>query len=460
MKNILVFLIAAGSIMMQSCSSSIFLNSEIYPHTVVLDGDGKSKKIACPNAEEDYSFDKHVNAIMKGIQKSKKREILIYVHGGMKTISESVAETNEQIPIILNSSDYYPIYINWDSGFFSCYLEQLLFIRNGEYAPVFGPLSTPFYLLADLGESLFRLPVNLGKQMYEEITHKPMKKSDNLETMRAAHAFPVTISQNRFEENSPNPVPAVLSYLSNGVTKVTGTILVDAFGRRACKNMIRRTSQLFRPEEQFKPAGSRTIPGEIPQSNDGMAILMEKLMKITTSDSNYSITLIGHSLGTMVLNHIIENYSELPITNIIYMGSACSLEEFNSFIIPYLKRPDRKKSKFFNLCLHPELEFQEKMMAEMAPKGSLLEWLDNYLNDPEDFMEMTTGRYENIVRADLLIPMDIQDRIIIKVFGARENEPVAHGDFNDTRFLFWEEDFWQLKNPAEDDDNLMTFHAN
>ena len=179
MKNILVFLIVGAAIVLQSCTSSVFLKHEVYPHTIVLDGEGNSEEIEVSNSDQDYSFEQHVDSIMKGIQKSINKEILIYVHGGMKTISESVAETNEQIPIILEQSDYYPIYINWDSGFLSCYTEQLVFIRNGGYAPVFGPLSAPFHLLADVGEALFRLPVNLGKQVYDEITHKPIRKSVN-----------------------------------------------------------------------------------------------------------------------------------------------------------------------------------------------------------------------------------------------------------------------------------------
>jgi len=124
------------------------------------------------------------------------------------------------------------------------------------------------------------------------------------------------------------------------------------------------------------------------------------------------------------------------------MGAACSLREFEEVILPYLKRPDRLETRFYNLCLHPDMEFGEKMMGEMVPKGSLLEWLDNYLNDPDDLMDMTAGRIENIVNINNLIPEDLEQRVVIKVFGPGRNKPTMHGEFNDTNVTFWNKKFW------------------
>src|SRR5207248_2999500 len=93
------------------------------------------------------------------------------------------------------------------------------------------------------------------------------------------------------------------------------------------------------------------------------------------------ITLVGHSMGAIVCNRIVGGYPELKFKDIVYMGAACSVREFQANVVPYLV--NNRHTRFYNLSLHPQCEAgeislsQPKIKFDIAPRGSLLVWLDN-----------------------------------------------------------------------------------
>ena len=73
---------------------------------------------------------------------------------------------------------------------------------------------------------------------------------------------------------------------------------------------------------------------------------------------------------------------------------------------------------------------------DLTPRGSLLEWIDNFLSDPKTEADLTLGKWDNIILASHLIPLDVLSRVVLRSFnaGTRE-EPQHHGDFDE--FDFW-----------------------
>ena len=114
MAKYLKIIILFSAILLQSCASGLFIKKEIYPHTMLLDGNGSSLQIESDALSGPYNMDQHIDSITTGIEQSEQKEIMIYIHGGMKPIEESLAETEEQIPLINQEGEYYPIYINWE----------------------------------------------------------------------------------------------------------------------------------------------------------------------------------------------------------------------------------------------------------------------------------------------------------------------------------------------------------
>lgn len=81
-----------------------------------------------------------------------------------------------------DAEDYYPILVNWESGMLDPYADHLFRIRQGKEAPVLGPLSAPFYLLADVGRAVFRYPVTMGFQIYRGLTPVPVPSQTEVAT--------------------------------------------------------------------------------------------------------------------------------------------------------------------------------------------------------------------------------------------------------------------------------------
>ena len=71
------------------------------------------------------------------------------------------------------------------------------------------------------------------------------------------------------------------------------------------------------------------------------------------------------------------------------MGAACSIDDFTTSALPYLQR--YPETQFYNLSLHPVAEVGEINLADLPPRGSLLVWLDNFLEHPVTEQERTLG---------------------------------------------------------------------
>ncbi len=132
-------------------------------HVVLVNHSGQSLYLTGPKARKPEStndFDQHLAAITKAIATDTNciapdgtRQILIFVHGGLNTYNQSLTRANEITPKI-SAAHYYPLFVNWDSGLKSSYLEHLFLVRQGEVEPVWGPVTFPLYFVADVGRAV------------------------------------------------------------------------------------------------------------------------------------------------------------------------------------------------------------------------------------------------------------------------------------------------------------------
>ena len=124
---------------------------------------------------------------------------------------------------------------------------------------------------------------------------------------------------------------------------------------------------------------------------------MQSLDDLMAADpsNHYAITLIGHSMGTIVANEMVLTHPNLCYSNIVYMGAACNVSDFANAVIPCLERDTN--AHFYNLTLHPIAEAREAQWnyLDLTPRGSLLEWIDNFLSNPRTVPERTLGKWDN-----------------------------------------------------------------
>jgi len=102
-------------------------------------------------------------------------------------------------------------------------------------------------------------------------------------------------------------------------------------------------------------------------------------------------------MGTIILNRVARD-TKIDFANIVYLAAACSIEDFSTSVLPYLR--EHTNTRFYSLSLHPVAEAGEwyLLAGDLVPRGSLLMWLDNFLMNPVTEQERTLGRWRNLLR--------------------------------------------------------------
>jgi pimeloyl-ACP methyl ester carboxylesterase len=251
-----------------------------------------------------------------------------------------------------------------------------------------------------------------------------------------------------------------------GALKLVSAPFVDMAGKASWGNMRRRTKTLFYRPEDFDERRDSVRRGRCPGSEDAtpepgfgtgaLTRLLDALVAAQDERSRaFRFTLIGHSMGTLVLNEIVKRYGDLHFEHIVFMGAACSFKDFQDSIVPYLEQSQRNGSscQFYNLCLHPAAETNERAAWNTVPRGSLLDWVDRYAAEPETPLDLTMGKWNNVMRAlRTLSSLDegVLARIHVTGFPYTDGAPVEHGDFNDAERRFWRPAFWDRADEHEE----------
>jgi pimeloyl-ACP methyl ester carboxylesterase len=165
-----------------------------------------------------------------------------------------------------------------------------------------------------------------------------------------------------------------------------------------------------------------------------------------------AITLIGHSMGVIVVNQILRNFPDLPYRNIVFMGGAASVRDTLIALGQVTRDEPRPGPRFYNLSLHQLAEANEVSYFGAVSKGSLLEWVDRMYTTPATFADRTVGKWLNAVMAygDFL-PLEERLQMSFKRFGLSCAEPLKHGEFDEyerrpgcaePRTPYWHPAFW------------------
>ncbi len=463
--------------------------ARILPHAVFVNNDGEALEARVgrgsrPMTEEEQRA--QLRGMMEAIRTDTasvvngRRQVLIRIHGGLNKLNGSLDKSLHMRDSMMAdpSTRYYPIFVNWESGLRSTYLEHLLFLSRGERRP-WRPVLFPVYLAADMGGAVARAPLTWARQFSNGA------KDGFRNTLRAApdttllpgeapgrfsgadsslleaqtHAWgsagpagDTTLKISRFGYRR-SPGEAVLHHGSSiglSLVPVKGLemVLLDGAGRPAWDVMHRRTALMFRDVEQFGELRDEAAGYAAPRG--AVAVFLDELERAIREDSAtaYDITVIGHSMGAIVANEMIRTRPGLPWRNIVYMAPALSVREFETGTLPYLESHD--SAYFYLLTLHPWAERREAQFARLVPYGSLLEWIDGYFAHPETPLDHMLGKYENATRMAFLFRPEVRGRIHVKAFGYNDGTgcgrngalPYQHGQFNDLNVPFWHPEFW------------------
>jgi pimeloyl-ACP methyl ester carboxylesterase len=172
------------------------------------------------------------------------------------------------------------------------------------------------------------------------------------------------------------------------------------------------------------------------------------------------VILAGHSMGAIVVNRILREYPDLPVVRVQYLAAAASLADVESSVVPVLRR--RPDATFEHATLHPYAEAGELQnprpvgyLADVfVPRGSLLEWIDNYFENSRSPFDRRAGKWRNVALGLHVFPDSVRARVTVKAFGVGDpldrgtrfaREPAKHGSFGDPDLRFWCRDFWAVR---------------
>lgn len=169
------------------------------------------------------------------------------------------------------------------------------------------------------------------------------------------------------------------------------------------------------------------------------------------------LSLVGHSMGAIIIDHLLRFAPNLEVRNIVFMGAATSVEDYRDTVDAYLDRHNGDGNlalgpRMYHLVLHPMAESTERNLLDLAPRGSLLVWIDNYFTEPISPLGRRVGRFSNVVPELRFAAKEIRNRIHLKVFRLERKlgcwNPRKHTDFG--RFPFWDERFWDPDTPTDE----------
>lgn len=440
-------------------------------------------------------------------QVEEVRKVTIVVHGGLVTNTTNLQISREVAPL-MRADGHYPVFIAWQSNLGGSLFDSHFKIHNGQNRGIgLWSAMAPFKFAGDVVDGMMHLLPNLYSHFNREMIRgatpfrEPDKKADaNYAALRwkfedcrgSEDCDAIAISKGPWawtteegtRSSDQNFVFTVLI-----PTKIATMPLIDGLGTSAWDAMLRHVHIAFRHEDgksvaskwEGWPENARVImkdgsrcPPEEPVVADtraerqwggagAVSLLMRRLqreMRCTPDEISWEVNLIGHSMGAIMVNEILRQFPDIPFSNVVYLASAATLDDYEMSALPYLlrHREAEKPPHVWHLTLHPFAELRETYGFGMLPSGSLLVWIDEFLADPIHFRERTAGRYENLMMVLPYTPLKIRPLIHVRTFGVGErinySDPQNHGGFLLRTNLteqpsFWSKEFWMPDGPEE-----------
>jgi pimeloyl-ACP methyl ester carboxylesterase len=436
----------------------------------------------------------------------KRVKLMVYVHGGLNTFGDTDDRVDSAARIMSDTLDWhYPVFLSWPSNGPGAWAENTFRIREGRKTKSawLGIATSPFLIISDIlgfvanypsilyfqianekdrmvsvarGEERKRAPFlrDLQSTIWSDADAKYCSYAlRDSEAMKSATYWkvcgygPVPVGDHIVANRSQAHKGGLRTYFRAGVSVVTspfrftlGTLYHGTIGVSAWDNMKRRTRNVFLPPFLFdsheRGRGNVGMPG-----GDFFPMLLDHIRK--DRQHIWEVTLVGHSMGTIVLNQTLTMHQKQwlesgALTDIVYMAAASTIEDGIGAVTPILRGlPDADSSgnappapTFYNLTLNRIAEVAETHWYGFVPTGSLLVSIDQHYEKPNHAFGRTLGSEVNVASALDVIAEEmrgIRGRAVFKSFDRHPGSaPEAHGEFNDIKF--WKREVWDLPAPG------------
>lgn len=420
---------------------------------------------------ERDAYDAHLDTVFESLgayalareRAGRPKQVALYIHGGLNQPGQAMARARERAAQMAEDG-VFGLFVVWDSSLGSCYRDHVFFVRQGNDWGWWGVPLAPFYFLGDLLRGVARAPVvwasglsSFFRSVPRTVTPEEKEIRRRLETRarEVGQAAPNLRLGAQFEEvriggDYRTRLQIALQnalWLVTLPTKAVIGPLVEGVGASAWAMMERRIDLMFVPKQSYGEALSAE-PAGLPR-------FVRRLRDFVEEHPDLELMLVGHSMGAIVTNNILTMTDSPRIDHVVYLAPAASVLDTYQSLGQYLRR--HPAVRFHLVTLHPSAETSELQVAGLAPRGSLLVWVDDFLNVPLTPIDRTMGQFENFVITRQLAPLIIPEELengTVRVFSvgweAPEPEPTTHSGA--ARVPFWRESLW-LSSGAEEEAN-------
>lgn len=405
---------------------------------------------ALPRAAQDD--EKYVDEMIANFLEERQRrrpplpdlKLTVFVHGGLNTFQNFWGRANRYSEAMLQDGQY-AVFVGWNSGPFSNYFDHLFRIRKGERRPFLGPVSAPFVLIEDVARSIAHLPAAWYMSVMDPLAITiPVEISQEQDyDARRRRLDQLTFAVHSAPPYTGTGVGGTYATIINPVKLVTAPF-VDGLGAGSWDSMLRRTDLVLSKAAAFE--GKLTPEAATDFSDTAVTLLLKKIEVLSGELQKHGqppihVNLIGHSMGTIIVNNILARHPRLNVDNVVFMGAAARIKDVENGVVPWLVR-EHNEAQFFNLSLDPYREMSENTYYDLFPRGSLLHWIDNIFGEVNSFKDRTAGGWWNIIRtAEDVFPVDLRPRVHLTRFPiGKDHGPQEHGEFDD--YYFWCDSFW------------------
>lgn len=377
-------------------------------------------------------------------------ELTIFIHGGLNTFTTAGLKSLKFSEDMIKDNQY-PLFIGWNSGGPTNYVDHIWKIRRGTSAPLMGPATSPLVFLGDVARSIIRFPASATREISNPFT--VMKTFDSIDEEDFYQRMDLLKTSGINISNEPPYTGVGGSYWTvlNPVKLITAPF-IDGLGSGSWESMVRRTELILSKSDAFE--------GSVPKTQNYADTAATRFLKEWENDEslkNVKVNMIGHSMGAIVATHILARHPDFNFQNIIFMGGAAQIKDVEDVVVPWMQNSKHGSAKFYNLSLDPYREMSENRAYDFLPRGSLLNWIDNVFGGVNSFKNLTVGSWWNVIRAAQDVfpagkgktASPIRPRIYLTRFpigNEKEYGPQEHGQFDE--YCFWKESFWLAEKPA------------
>lgn len=372
-------------------------------------------------AEETWS---HVN----GRISDGRRRLVLFVHGGVNNYQDSferVASINQGQKNDAALAPYHFIFLNWDSNLLGSIGEDFFGIRGGERHEAAAVLTSPLSAARPLAESLLASPELVWHEMAHGFSAIDVTTDDNWPGCLLAFSRHKDVSDSwRFGSLALQVLGLPVRYGTSVVVKTLGTPAWDMMKRRA--------ELAFSPDPQAEGGGRAQGDG----GPLGAALLLGRHLKRRLDNEwrDVDLTLVGHSMGAMIVNNLLMAFPEMRVKRIVYLGAAASITSVRQAVLPFLDRNQSVGTEFWSFSLSETRELLEYHAFDLYNRGSLLVWIDELFERVDTPAARVFGRAENVRRyVARLVPAPMRRRLV--KWDRGQADPKSHSDLAEVRFL-------------------------